>query len=100
VPGAVLALVLFTVELKAQAPGENDTGLAQAWNISKPVQVCTSSIQDFGARCNGNAGVPLFEKDVVPLGPVPVAGWCQAGEDFCGYDVDVWRCVFCCGTPA
>jgi hypothetical protein len=89
----LLALALFAGESSAQQLTGNDAGLAQAWNISKPIKVCTASIQDFGARCNGNAGVRLFEDEAMPLGPVPVAGWCAAGDDFCGYDIDVWRCA-------
>lgn len=52
--------------------------------------MCTASIQDFGARCNGSP-VPEFEHEAEPLGPVPNGGWCPTGRNFCGYDIDVWR---------
>jgi hypothetical protein len=29
----------------------------------------------------------------VPAGPVPRGGWCAAGSDYCGYDVEVWHTV-------
>lgn len=62
------------------------------YNISKPLIVCTASIQDFGARCNG-APDPSLEDDVKPVGPVPPQGWCPLGDDFCGYSVKVFECV-------
>lgn len=63
--------------------------LAQ-YNITKPLRVCTASISNFGARCNG-APAPELERDEESSGPVPDGGWCAAGHNFCGYDVDVWR---------
>lgn len=69
------------------------TALAQslaAYNITRPLRICTASIQNFGARCNG-APAEAFEQAVVPKGPVPEGGWCAADDDFCGYDIDVWR---------
>lgn len=63
------------------------------YNISEPLRVCTASIQNFGARCNG-APAQQLEHIEEPDGPVPAGGWCAAGEDFCGYDIDAWRCGF------
>lgn len=60
------------------------------YNLTRPLRICTASIQDFGARCNG-APDAAFEHNEAPNGPVPAGGWCAAGEDFCGYDIDVWR---------
>lgn len=85
-------VLAFALSGPSSAQVVDDAGLAKAWNISKPLHICTASIQDFGARCNGNAGVPLFDQEVFPIGSVPAQGWCAAGENFCGYDIDVWRC--------
>lgn len=66
-------------------------GIAE-YNMTRKLQVCTASIQNFGARCDG-AAHPEFEHEEAPIGPVPNGGWCQSeDQDFCGYDVDVWRC--------
>eukprot|EP00892_Ulva_mutabilis_P006137 jgi/Ulvmu1/3896/UM018_0117.1 len=62
------------------------------YDIGRPLTVCTASIQNFGARCNGSPA-PEFQHEREPIGPVPENGWCAAGEDFCGYDVDVWSNV-------
>jgi hypothetical protein len=62
-----------------------------AWNFPEPVRVCTASIQDFGARCDGTP-YPSLRDRVHPLGKVPAQGWCPFGEKFCGYDVSVFRC--------
>ena len=90
--GVALCVVLMFGLLSCSAQAPQEQNQTRDWNISQPLRICTSSIQDFGARCNGNAGVPLFEKETAPLGPVPAGGWCAAGEDFCGFDIDVWRC--------
>lgn len=68
------------------------------YNITSPLRICTASIQDFGARCNG-APTPEFEDPTEPEGPVPAMGWCTPGQDFCGYDVDVWRYVIYSRMP-
>ena len=62
------------------------------YNISQPLVVCTASIQDFGARCNG-APDPSLEDEVKPAGPVPPQGWCPLGDRFCGYSVSVFECA-------
>jgi hypothetical protein len=64
----------------------------QLWNFTGPLRVCTASMQDFGARCNG-APDPSLEGQVQPVGPVPPKGWCPVGENFCGYDVAVFECA-------
>lgn len=63
--------------------------LPQVWNFSTPLRICTASIEDFGARCNG-APVPQWEGEQVPAGDVPQGGWCVQGVHFCGYDIEVW----------
>lgn len=56
------------------------------WDFKKPIKVCTTSIEDFGSRCNGSP-VDAWESADAPPG-----GWCSPGVNFCGYDVDIWRC--------
>ena len=58
------------------------------WNFTAPLRVCTASIEDFGARCNGSP-VEEWETDAEPK-----EGWCADGVDFCGYDVDIWTCAY------
>ena len=65
---------------------------ARNWNFTAPLRICTASIQDFGARCNG-APDPSLDDAPQPIGPVPTQGWCPAGENFCGYDVAVFECA-------
>lgn len=45
-------------------------------------------------RWCGAAPTPFWEGDQVPKGEVPNGGWCVNGVDFCGYDTEVWACVF------
>lgn len=62
------------------------------WDFEQPLRVCTASIQDFGARCNG-APHPSLEDLPQPIGSVPPEGWCLPNVDFCGYDVAVFQCA-------
>jgi hypothetical protein len=59
------------------------------WNFSRPLRICTASIEDFGSRCNGAVNASWDD----PIGSVPPEGWCPGSGDFCGYDVDVWTYV-------
>lgn len=74
---------------------------AQQWSFPEPLRVCFASLADFSVRCNGSPE-PQWEDAEQPKGSVPVGGWCQdTGEDFCGYDVEVWRCApLVCAVPA
>ena len=81
----VAALLLGVACAQAQ-PG------AVQWDFEQPLRVCTASIQDFGARCNG-AVHPSLEELPKPAGLVPPQGWCLPGVDFCGYDVSVFQCA-------
>lgn len=58
--------------------------------VDKPLRVCTASIQNWGARCNGGP-TELYRG---AASTIPQGGWC-GGRDFCGYDVDVWRYELC-----
>lgn len=60
--------------------------------LTHPLRVCTASVQDFGARCNG-AIDPAFEGAQQPSGEVPSQGWCSGIVDFCGYDIDIFNAV-------
>jgi hypothetical protein len=89
-PLHALRAVLLTVVLlscKGQLPNS-----PIQWQFDEPIRVCTASIQDFGARCNG-APDPSLEEPVQPVGDAPPEGWCPEGEDFCGYDVAVFKAV-------
>lgn len=61
--------------------------IRRAWTFQQPLRVCFVSLLDFSGRCNGSPE-PEWESSVQPEG-----GWCENGQDFCGYDVDVWRCA-------
>ena len=62
------------------------------WNFTEPLRVCYVSLLDFSSRCNGSPNA-TWEGALQPVGAVPREGWCSPGEDFCGYDVDVWECA-------
>eukprot|EP00892_Ulva_mutabilis_P009354 jgi/Ulvmu1/6791/UM030_0129.1 len=90
---AIIGLIATPGTAIAQGPEVYNITQAQGpefYNITRPLRICTASIQDFGARCNGSPTAE-FEHEEVPYGPVPSGGWCASGEDFCGYDIDVWR---------
>lgn len=75
-----------TMALRAIACFCAISGVARAnsdYNITKPLRVCTASVQDFGSRCNG-APEPRLE------GAAPERGWCTVNVDFCGYEVDAF----------
>lgn len=68
-------------------------GLRQDWTFPQPLRVCFTSLLDFSGRCNG-APTPEFEaRPNSGEGSPPSNGWCSNGEDFCGYDVQVWQCA-------
>ena len=51
---------------------------ASAWNFSRPLRICTASIQSFGAQC-----------DVPGLAPSD----CPGRSKFCGFDIDIWTAI-------
>ena len=74
----VLALARFA-DASLQSPAVS-TGLAT------PLRVCTASIQDFGARCDGAPSPEFTDPSLTPK-----AGWCPGYEiNVCGYDIDMF----------
>eukprot|EP00892_Ulva_mutabilis_P001091 jgi/Ulvmu1/10983/UM007_0162.1 len=69
--------------LAQRGPVQNST----KWNFTKPLRVCSASVEDFGSRCNGS---PIDSWESLDG---PAEGWCAHGVDFCGYDIDVWKRV-------
>ena len=92
-----LAIAFATASALAQLQ-QQAAAPAQQWSFPEPLRVCFVSLVEFSVRCNGSPD-PALEQPEYPAGIVPRGGWCQGtGEDFCGYDVEVWRCASLVGA--
>jgi hypothetical protein len=76
-----------------QIPGNGSRAPALP-DFGRKLIVCTSSIHNFGISCEGSFNNSLVED---PAHKCPPYNPKNASDDgkFCGYDVDMWRCVFC-----
>ena len=86
--GRTVGILLF-VKFLCLVQGEFEPIPRDApWSGASPLRICTASNQDFGSRCNGGR----YQSSA----PQPLGGWCRDNSDggFCGYDVDVFRCVY------
>jgi hypothetical protein len=61
------------------------------WSFDRALVVCTASINSITARCNGGQFVDEVDS-------IPSAGWCPSGEDFCGYEVELFQYATACGN--